>query len=243
MEFNEGVPVTMNRPPRKEGAPDPGETTPPRDPDTPPNARRRTLIRGAAAAPLILSLASRPVWGTQGRCSLSGDIFSANVSNIDKECTDGHGCTPGFWKNNYLAWGCTGFSPGTCLQWNRAGTECQELDATTGTRFDAVFGYGPTCGGVTTLMEVLQVCNGSLDWHAVGAVLNAMCSAVYYGATAEEVVQAYAMARTGETDPLLLKDVFDNMNNRGCPLDAHGDCETGFSRNETGLCIPVKTST
>jgi hypothetical protein len=221
-----------------------------------PNATRRHLIRGAAAGPIIMALASRPVWGSQGlimtlpsrpvwgsqgRCSLSGDIFSANVSNIDHECTAGQGCTPGYWRNNYKGWACTGFSPGTCMEWNQAGTQCQKLDATTGTTFEFVFGYPPQCAGVSTLMEVLQECPGTLDWHAVGAALNAACTSIYYGATLADVVQAYDMARTGQTDPQLLKDVFDNMNNRGCPIDAHGNCEMGYTL-EDGYCIPVKTS-
>jgi len=204
------------------------------------NATRRRLVRGAAAAPIIMTLASRPVWGSQGRCSLSGDIFSANVSNIDKECTPGQGCTPGYWKNNIKGWPCTGFSPGHCEEWQ--GNKCKKLDATTGTSFQAVFGYPPQCGGVNTLMEVLQECSGTLDWHAVGAALNAACSTVYYGASLDDVVRAYGMARTGETDPARLKDVFDNMNNRGCPIDAHGNCERGYTKNEVGECIPVRTS-
>lgn len=207
-----------------------------------PDATRRRLIRGAAAAPVIMTLASRPVWGSQGRCSLSGDIFSANVSNIDHECTAGQGCTPGYWRNNYRGWDCTPFSPGHCMEWR--GNNCRMLDATQGagaTTFHDVFGYSPRCGGAVTLMEVLQTCPGSLDWHAVGAALNASCSMIYYGATLAEVVDAYHMARTGQTDEELLKDVFDNMNNRGCPIDAHGNCEKNHTKNELGQCIPVKT--
>ncbi|OOG21790.1 hypothetical protein B1C78_16040 [Thioalkalivibrio denitrificans] len=208
-----------------------------------PNARRRNLIRGAMATPLVVTLASRPVWGSQGACSLSGDIFSANVSDIDHECTAGQGCTPGYWRNNYKGWACTGFSPGTCMELNPSGNKCQKLDATTGTTFEYVFGYAPMCGSVTTLMEVLQECPGTLDWHAVGAALNARCTSIYYGASLAEVVQAYQMARDNpiQTDPELLKNVFDNMNNRGCPIDAHGNCEKGYTL-EDDVCIPVKTS-
>jgi hypothetical protein len=209
-----------------------------------PNATRRHLIQGAAATPLIMTLASRPVWGSQGRCSLSGDIFSANVSNIDHECTSGQGCSPRFWRDNYLAWACTGMSPGDCESVHPQHGYCQTLDATVGTPFSAVFnGYTPqSCNSSHTLMEVLQHCPGSLEWHAVGAALNAACDAVYFGATRDEVVRAYDMARRGETSTELLREVFENMNNRGCPMDAQRDCNEGFTRNSEGRCIKVKTS-
>ncbi len=206
------------------------------------NASRRRLTQAGLAAPLILSLSPRPVWGSRGRCSLSGDIFSANVSNIDHECTAGQGCTPGFWKNNTEAWACTPYSPGRCLERDTGGN-CVTWDAFgAGTPFQSVFGYAPTCApSYATLMEVLQTkgCQGGLDWHAVGAVLNAACSSIAYGATVEQVVEAYAKARTGEASTELVKDVFDNMNNRGCPIDRWGQCEEGFTLNEANECIPV----
>ncbi|WP_421621976.1 hypothetical protein [Alkalilimnicola ehrlichii] len=214
-----------------------------------PNEARRRLTQAGLAAPLVLSLSARPVWGSQGRCSLSGEIFSANVSNIDHECTTGQGCTPGFWKNNTEAWDCTGYSPGQCIERNEDGS-CAVWDAFgAGTRFSDVFHTGPTCApSYATLMEVLQSggqggCKGSLDWHAVGALLNAACNSVDYGATVEDVKEAYYMAREdADTDPELVKDVFDNMNNRGCPIDRWGDCEDGYTKNELGQCIPVQTS-
>lgn len=206
------------------------------------NKSRRRFTQAGLVAPVILSLAGRPVWGSHGACSLSGDIFSANVSNIDHECTPGNGCTPGFWRNNYRAWDCTGWSPGTCLEWNPPENKCQELDATTGTTFMSVFGMDSTCLPGATLMEVLQECSGSLDWHAVGSVLNAQCSSVAFGATVDEVVKAYQMALSGLADPHVLKEVFDNMNNRGCPINAFGECEKNYSKNEVGECIFVRTS-
>lgn len=206
------------------------------------NKSRRRFTQAGLAVPVIMSLAGRPVWGTQGACSLSGDIFSANVSNIDHECTPGYGCTPGYWKNNYMGWNTTGYSPGECLEWEGRSGKCKKLDATVGTTFYFVFGYSPLCSGVTTMMEVLQECNGSLDWHAVGAALNAASSSIAYGASLQDVVRAYAMARKGLVTPEVLKDVFDNMNNRGCPINAHGECEDGYTKNQTGECIPVKTA-
>lgn len=206
---------------------------------------RRRFGKAGLAAPVMLSLASRPVWGTSQLCSLSGDIFSGNISNHDhRDCTEGFGCTPGFWKNNTDAWGPTGFSPGQCVSRNESDGTCSEWDAFgEGTPFADVFGFAPLCApAYVTLMEVLQTCNGHLDWHATAAALNAAHPAIPYGATLTQVVAAYAKARNGEVGIEDLKDVFDNMNNRGCPLNAHGDCDDKFTRNEIGECIPVLTS-
>ncbi|WP_018936319.1 hypothetical protein [Thioalkalivibrio sp. ALJ24] len=211
----------------------------------PRNPARRRLATAGLGGAMLVTLPAKSVWGNQGRCSLSGEIFSANVSDIDHECTKGQGCTPGFWKNNTEAWDCTGFDPGQCIERNEDGT-CAVWDAYgAGTRFDAVFHNSPTCAPpYATLMEVLQTCKGrDLDWHAVAAMLNAACNSVEYGATMEDVKQAYYMARTdADTDAELVKDVFDNMNNRGCPIDRWGDCEDGYTKNEADQCIPVKTS-
>lgn len=209
------------------------------------NPSRRRLTQAGLAAPLLVSLAARPVWGSTGRCSLSGDILSGNLSNPEKDytCTVGQGCTPGFWRNNVEAWDCTGYSPGRCQSFDENGsctTWSGDFPATT---FLVVFDYSPLCApSGASLMDVLHLCKGAdLDWHAVAAVLNAACSSIDYGATVEDVKEAYRKAREGEVDSALLKDVFDNMNNRGCPIDRFGRCEDGFVLVE-GQCIPYEPS-
>lgn len=201
-------------------------TSQPRNP-----ARRRLATAGLGGA-LLVSLPAKSVWGAGGeRCSLSGNIFSANVSNIEHDCSGSAGCTPGFWMNNWNAWGCTGYSPGSCTEWNPSGKKCQDFDATVGTggasSFSGVFGYAPEClGGSASLMEVLQAsgqCSGSLDWHAVGAVLNAACGSVDFGASVDDVVKAYSMAREDAEKYGAVKEVFTNMNEQGCPIDSQGD--------------------
>lgn len=228
-----------------------------------PNQSRRRLAQAGLAAPLMVSLAARPVWGSQGYCSWSG-FMSANVSNIDHECGPGDGCTPGFWKNNWKAWGCVSpISPGKCTDF--AGPNCKEFDATAtagATTFASVFGVSPLClpFANATLMEVLQLtpdCQGELDWHAVAAFLNATCGLVHYGTNPETIIDLYREARgleafygtfTGSLDhvtPEDVKDLFEYMNERGCPINAFGDCDAGYSREEVGetdKCIKVKTS-
>ncbi len=240
-----------NHGPEDEGE---GKSTAPVDPDTGSSglrsrSRRRLTAAGLGGA-MLVSLPAKSVWGAQGQCSLSGNIFSANVSNIDHDCTEGDGCTPGFWKNNWFAWDCTGYSPGTCIETNPPGNNCQLFDATveTGgaTSFEEVFGYKPEClSGSPSLMEVLQaggVCGGSLDWHAVGAVLNAACTSIDFGASVDEVVKAYSMAREDADKYTAVKNVFVYMNERFCPINNQGDCEDGYSRNEMGVCVEARTS-
>jgi len=136
---------------------------------------RRRFGKAGLAAPVMMTLASRPVWGTSQLCSLSGDIFSGNISDHDHTCSEGFGCTPGFWRNNTDAWPPTGFSPGRCLERHELDGTCKTWDAFgEGTLFADVFGFAPLCApGYATLMEVLQTCSGRLDWHATGAALNA----------------------------------------------------------------------
>lgn len=58
---------------------------------------RRKFLKGAAATtPVLLTIASRPVWARN--CTLSGQL-SGNLSNQDDEPCSGEGCTPGYWHN------------------------------------------------------------------------------------------------------------------------------------------------
>jgi hypothetical protein len=81
--------------------------------------RRRFLLKGAlVSAPVILTVASRPVWaggrrhGGGGGCALSGQL-SGNLSQPEEEC-GGEGCTPGYWmQDQHLDSWCTCFPPST----------------------------------------------------------------------------------------------------------------------------------
>jgi hypothetical protein len=90
---------------------DPTKPTPePRRPsdEAPVAGRRRVLQSGLAAAPVLMTLVSRPVLG-QGNCTSPSSFFSANASNAGSEATcSGH--TPEYWANpaNFSQWP-TGF--------------------------------------------------------------------------------------------------------------------------------------
>ena len=65
---------------------------------------RRKFIKGAAAAtPIVLSVANRPVWARN--CSLSGQL-SGNLSNDDGIPCSGEGCSISFWAQtiNYRSY-------------------------------------------------------------------------------------------------------------------------------------------
>ncbi len=117
--------------------------------------------------------------------------------------TGGEGCTPGYWKN----------------RGRRIGDWELDPDAT----FESVFGNDVFSG--QTLLDVLRLRGGgvnALGRHAVAALLNALSPNVDYGLTAAEVIDAFNDAvASGDADLIeATKDVFDELNNEGCPLGA-----------------------
>jgi hypothetical protein len=77
-------------------------------------SRRRVLI--GAAAPVILSVLSKPAFGAVGaRCTISG-FTSVNPSGVRHETTGCQGLSPGAWKNPYA-----GNGDGSLAQWAVAG--------------------------------------------------------------------------------------------------------------------------
>jgi len=78
-------------------------------------ASRRRLIKGIAAAPLVMTLASRPAL-SRNFCSISG-WGSVHPSGRPEGYAYCEGRSPGFWKTYWssstsAAWALTGFNPG-----------------------------------------------------------------------------------------------------------------------------------
>jgi len=61
------------------------------------NSRRSFLTKAVVAAPILSSLASKPVWAIE-QCTISG-MLSGNLSTHDETCNFG-GLSPGYWKNH-----------------------------------------------------------------------------------------------------------------------------------------------
>lgn len=79
-------------PPKKEHGEISSETN-----SSPTNSRRNFLTKVALAAPVITTIAAKPVWAGQSSCTVSG-MISGNLSHqgSDVEC-DGYGFSPGGW--------------------------------------------------------------------------------------------------------------------------------------------------
>lgn len=209
---------------------------------------RRDLAKVGASAPILLSLFSRPAWGVA--CSPSS-LASGNASGRHQEDCDGNGCTPGFWKNNLLAWQGTGISPGICVGWKNG--RCKEWSTKDATIFEDVFGFPPSIsGGSTTSISLLDVMLdheqsgsvGTYENHLVAALLNAAKAPYIYGATVDEIVELARSVNFGtpyQGYSVTRQELFDlvvRMNEAGsCFLNAHGQCGPGYVEYE-GQCIP-----
>lgn len=175
--------------------------------------RRKFLINAAIIAPIISTVASKPVWGA-GICNLSGSL-SGNLSQNggDDNCTGPVGRSPGYWSKWEKITSCKAshWAQGSnrIYHWHQAGYKPT-------TSFTSVFGSAPTNAG-DTLGAVMRVGAGtdSFERHVVAALLSAshplMASYVPY--TAEQVKSAF---RTVALDPYSVQsldiiDIFDAL--------------------------------
>src|SRR6185503_3786352 len=79
------------------------DQNPPNDPNPSSDSRRRLLRGGIAAAPVLMTVASRPVLG-QVACTASA-ITSINMqSSINHNCTITSGLSPEKWKALAAQW-------------------------------------------------------------------------------------------------------------------------------------------
>jgi len=132
-----------------------------RDAESLLTGRRRLLRGGLSAAPVILTVASRPVMaaGAAGRCTTASAFASINASRPSTTTVcGGHG--PDYWKDPtcYPHW------PPSCVPIGQ--------NATT---FDSYFGSSGGYPG-RTLLQVLAMTGGGKDAvarHCVAALLNA----------------------------------------------------------------------
>jgi hypothetical protein len=212
---------------------------------------RRDVAKAGAAAPLLMSLLSRPAWGA-GVCSVSA-LASGNASGRkEKECT-GNGCPPEFWKNNLDAWASTIFSPGRQAT-NDNGETVDEWTTEGGNTFSSVFGYEPESGsggadGSPTLLDVLldQEAVGfsnSVDAHLVAALLNAAKSSSVFGADTTQIIELARAVRMGTAyqgrviEPFEFFDLLQRMNGAGeCMLGSQVQCGPGYVQYQDS-CIP-----
>ena len=118
--------------------------------------RRRRVLRGLGASPILMTVVSRPVLG-HSRCAPPSSFESMPLSH---ETAPGcAGRTPVYWRD-----------PRRLDQW----PEPYRAEGQRATRFDAVFALSPYPGH-TTLLRVLTMDDGPTDEvasHVVATVLN-----------------------------------------------------------------------
>lgn len=137
---------------------------------------------------------------------------TVNVSNTiggyiwlkfrDASVQGGEGCTPGYWKqrHHFDSW---------------------TAPYTSSTLFSSVF--ADAFPG-KTLVQVLRLNGGGLNAlgrHTVAALLSAASSGVDYDMTVAAVISAFNVAyASGDASTISnQKNVFDRLNNQGCPLN------------------------
>ena len=211
--------------------------------DAPGASRRRVILGGAAVAPVIVTLASRPALANV--CTVSGTL-SGNMSRPD--AADCRGLTPGYWKTHpnqwprYVPGPCNPLSNqhghGTCNDYSVpsmddladavvAGALTQAavdayLLAPHGTLFSAVFGSGLTNDPSVTLMQALWLDDTPMGGgsapvlaHSVAALHNSVhFGATQFGYAEAEIVHMVApMISSGDAAQLLAD--LELLNSRG----------------------------
>mgnify|MGYP000456263469 CR=1 FL=1 len=130
------------------------------------NSKRRSFAKTGIAVPVIMTLASRPVFGAQCLSEMLSTTMSGSPGN---HCWGGQ--SPGFWKaltgatdngvSAVEAWSRTGYFYGTL---NAGGNVNKWNEYTGGTLFATIFGNHPDTDG-KTLREVLNL-NIAIDIEA-----------------------------------------------------------------------------
>lgn len=182
-----------------------------------PTESRRRILKGAIAAPVILSVTSRPVLGAE--CTISG-FMSGNVSDHGHD-TCACGFTPGAWKTPYSGdgnWDMTPFDPGSCV--NNGQGQCNAYNGD-GTPF-----FSPTTFSGTdphyadkTLMQVLWL-EGNQDPYEFGAHI------------AAALLNAYAVPGYGMS-PSEVQAIYANV-------DANGGASAGYYMGDNGKVLSVE---
>ncbi|MEW6513477.1 MAG: hypothetical protein AB1443_05700 [Pseudomonadota bacterium] len=168
---------------------------------------RRKLVAGSMVAPLLMTVAGRPVWAGGMRCSPSA-LASANLSG--RHSFEGCGISAGWWsrRKNWIKW---------------------PPPATSGSLFHSVFFAVKYKGKVLykdkTLGQVISMTGATdnnpsnLGLHLVAAYLNALQFPTQggqpgYPYTASQVVNSYNALDGGTSDAFaIFKSTLEAANN------------------------------
>ena len=181
----------------------------------PRKVSRRRFTGVGVGSPLLLSLASRPVWARN--CSESG-VLSGNLSEANDPACGGEGCSPGYWKNHTSRWhhnypphasfnavfGVDAFPNSTLLDVIRAQNK-------KGVPVNVPYG----CESVDGCENMIN----ALGRHASAALQNA-ATPISFDLNVPEVIASFQMAYgSGNLQQMeVTKDSLDTLNNQFCPL-------------------------
>lgn len=173
------------------------------------NQSRRHFAKSIAGSGVILSLASKPVMGSNYWCTGSGGM-SGNTSSHGRKpsCL---ACSPGYWKTSPGTWPAPYYPYKIC---NCAGNTLYNP-----TKFQAVFGSSPY--GDVTFMTVLQNQSGSREFHAIASLLNAARAAVSGLASAYTVSEVISLYKKGAPASTFSSTYEGSLHN--CPLPNSND--------------------
>jgi len=139
-------------------------------------SRRKFAKASVMAAPVIMTLASRPALGAY-QCTVSGAI-SGNLSNVDDSAICASK-SPGWWMNNADS------------NWTAAGFNRTDLFHSIFTNTTNIHNYGAS----VTLQQVMELTGGDdpqqVGFHAVGALLNAGFFGDAFGFTPYQIAYAW----------------------------------------------------
>ncbi len=178
----------------KHGGPNEGmEQIPKASADASHRETRRDLTKAGLAAPVILSLLSRPAWG--GAMCYSG-LQSGNTSNAKSDSNCSYGRSPGYWKYKVLGtprWPGPFPTPPPGTDTSYHGCASPKTDGTISDYCKGLFQDASKIGSVPglktrdagypldrsahsnyTLMQVLWQLSGSRDYDAIATYFNAL---------------------------------------------------------------------
>ncbi len=179
-----------------------------------PDPWRRRLTKAGLTAPLILTIASRPVWAMN--CTESG-MMSGNLSEVG--LCGGEGLSPGFWQNHTDQWH-PNYPPDA--EFNLVfGVDAWPTGTTLLEVIDHVPPKAPSQEGIDGIVPdncTVAACQNlvnQLGFHSVAALQNAATS-VSFDFTVDQVIQMFLEAYTDGTQRVIeaLKDDFEYVNNQ-----------------------------
>ncbi len=164
--------------------------------------RRKLTGAGLAGSGVILTLASKPVMGSNYWCTGSGGMSGNTSSHGERQpCL---ACSPGYWKSSPGSWPSPYYPYKIC---NQNGSTAHEP-----TLFKDVF----TSTSNETMMGMLQSQSGTREFHAIGALLNAAKAYAMGIVSAYSVPEVISMYNAGAPASTFSSTWEGNMHS--CPL-------------------------